>query len=117
MRRIVATFAAVAIALAFGAPAFAGDDAAMIEKGQEVYTAQKCKLCHAIAGKGNKKGALDEVGSKLTPEEIREWIVDAKGMTEKTKAERKPKMKNYDKLSAEELDALVAYMVSLKKKE
>ena len=54
---------------------------------------------------------------KLKPEEIKEWIVDAKGMTEKTKAERKPKMKNYDKLAAEELDALVAYMVSLKKKE
>ena len=116
MRRIVTTFAAIAIALAFGAPAFAGD-AAMIEKGKEVYTAQKCKLCHSIAGKGNKKGPLDEVGSKLTPEDIKAWIVDAKGMTEKTKAERKPKMKNYDKLAAEELDALVAYMVSLKKKQ
>jgi len=116
MRRIVATFAAIAIALAFAGPAFA-EDAAMLEKGQEVYTAKKCKLCHAVAGKGNKKGPLDEVGSKLKPEEIKEWIVDAKGMTEKTKAERKPKMKNYDKLAAEELDALVAYLVSLKKKE
>ena len=116
MRRTIATFAAFAIALAVGAPVFA-DDAAMIEKGKEVYTAQKCKLCHAIEGVGNKKGSLDEVGSKLTPEDIKAWIVDAKGMTEKTKAERKPVMKNYDKLAAEELDALVAYMVSLKKKE
>lgn len=115
MRRFIATFAAIAIALAFGAPAFA-EDAAAIEKGKEVYAAQKCKLCHSIEGTGNKKGPLDEVGSKLTPEDIKAWIVDAKGMTEKTKAERKPAMKNYD-LPAEELDALVAYMVSLKKKE
>ncbi|MGH9237147.1 MAG: c-type cytochrome [Vicinamibacterales bacterium] len=30
-----------------------------IEKGKQVYTAQKCQVCHSIAGVGNKKGALD----------------------------------------------------------
>src|SRR5581483_4586801 len=58
-------------------------------KGEQVYAAQKCSLCHSIAGKGNSKGALDVVGSKMKPEEIRPWIVDAKGMTAKTKAPRK----------------------------
>jgi hypothetical protein len=37
-------------------------------------------------------------------------------MTEKTKAERKPFMKAYPSLPADELDALVVYMQSLKKK-
>jgi hypothetical protein len=37
-------------------------------------------------------------------------------MTEKTKAERKPPMRAYPNLPAEDVDALVAYMLSLKKK-
>jgi mono/diheme cytochrome c family protein len=83
--------------------------------GQKVYAAQKCQVCHSVAGVGNKRGALDEVGSKLSADDIRQWIVDAPAMTAKTKAERKPPMKSY-MLSKEDLDALVAYMTSLKKK-
>jgi mono/diheme cytochrome c family protein len=83
-------------------------------KGEQVYTAQKCSLCHSIAGKGNAKGSLDGVGSKLSADEIRNWIVDAKGMTAKTKATRKPEMKAYA-LPKDEVDALVAYLGSLKK--
>jgi mono/diheme cytochrome c family protein len=82
-------------------------------KGEQVYAAQKCSLCHSIAGKGNAKGALDGVGAKLKPAEIREWIVDAKGMIAKTKAPRKPEMKQYS-LPNDEVDALVAYLSSLK---
>jgi mono/diheme cytochrome c family protein len=83
-------------------------------KGEQIYVAQKCSLCHSIAGKGNPKGSLDNVGAKLTPDEIRQWIVDAKAMTAKTKAPRKPEMRSYT-LPKEEVDALVAYMSSLKK--
>jgi mono/diheme cytochrome c family protein len=83
-------------------------------KGEKVYADQKCSLCHSIAGKGNAKGPLDGVGSKLSPDEIRSWIVDAKGMTAKTNATRKPAMKQYT-LSKDDVDALVAYLSSLKK--
>jgi len=83
--------------------------------GEKVYAEQKCSVCHSIAGKGNTKGALDEVGSKLTSDEIRAWLTDAKGMTEKTKAARKPVMKAYT-LSKEDVDALVAYLSAMKKK-
>src|SRR5262249_10103165 len=83
-------------------------------KGEQVYGAQKCSLCHAIAGKGNPKGTLDDVGSKLSADDIRAWIVDAKGMTAKTKAPRKPEMKQYS-LPKDDVDALVAYLGSLKK--
>ena len=83
-------------------------------KGEQVYVAQKCSICHAVAGKGNPKGPLDNVGAKLTPEELRLWIEDAKGMTAKTKAPRKPEMRNYS-LPKEEVDALIAYLASLKK--
>jgi len=93
----------------------AAQDAKMIEKGQQVYTAQKCSVCHSVADKGMKKGPLDGVGSKLSADEIREWLVHPAEMTAKTKATRKPPMKAYDKLPKEDLDALVAYLSSLKK--
>jgi mono/diheme cytochrome c family protein len=83
-------------------------------KGADVYSAQKCSLCHSIAGKGNPKGALDDVGTKLKADEIRQWITDAKGMTAKTQATRKPEMKAYT-LPKGDVDALVAYLSSMKK--
>ena len=95
-------------------PALA-QDKAKVEKGTQVYAAQKCSICHSIGEQGNKKGPLDGVGSKLSADEIRTWIVDPKTMTEKTKAARKPLMKAYPSLPKEDLEALVAYMQSLKK--
>jgi mono/diheme cytochrome c family protein len=93
----------------------AAQDAALIEKGKQVYTAQKCQVCHSVGAVGNKRGALDTVGAKLKAEEIRQWIVAAPEMTARTKAERKPPMKAYAHLPKEDVDALVAYMASLKK--
>jgi mono/diheme cytochrome c family protein len=83
--------------------------------GAKVYVDQKCSLCHAVAGKGNAKGPLDDVGSKLSAADIRAWIEDAKGMTAKTGATRKPEMKAYT-LEKADVDSLVAYLVTLKKK-
>ena len=95
------------------ASAAAAQDA-KVANGEKLYVDQKCAVCHSIGGKGNKKGPLDSVASKLKAEEIRKWIVDAKGMTTKTKAARKPVMRAY-KLPKEDVDALVAYMMTLKK--
>ena len=83
--------------------------------GAKVFTEQKCSLCHSIAGKGNAKGPLDEVGTKLSADDIRAWITDAKTMTAKTGAARKPEMKAYT-LEKHDVDALVAYLLTLKKK-
>lgn len=90
-------------------------DKAAVERGQKLYVSQKCSQCHSVAGKGNKKGPLDDVGSKLTADEIRQWLVNASEMTKKAKSTRKPVMKNYDKLPQQDIDALVAYMQTLKK--
>jgi mono/diheme cytochrome c family protein len=106
---------AVAAILLFTA-ASSAQDAKVIERGMKVYTDQKCSPCHSIAGKGNQKGPLDDVGSRLTADEIREWMINPAEMTKKTKSERKPPMKAYPNLSKDDLDALVAYMQSLKKK-
>ena len=112
MTRFVATLVVSGI---FVCAATASAQQGDVARGEKVYTAQKCQMCHSIAGKGNKNGPLDGVGSKLSAAEIREWIVDAPAMTAKTKATRKPLMKAYPNLPKEDIDALVAYMTSLKK--
>jgi len=112
MKRVLIGIVSMMALAVFATPALAQDAA----KGAKVYADQKCSLCHSIAGKGNAKGALDDVGSKLKAEEIREWILDPVGMTEKAKAPRKPPMPaKYKALPKADLDNLVAYLASLKK--
>ncbi|HVZ20380.1 MAG TPA: cytochrome c [Vicinamibacterales bacterium] len=98
----------------FAASAASAQNAALVQKGQQVFKDQKCSICHAVAGVGNKKGPLDEIGTKLSADDIRMWITSAPDMAAKTKADRKPPMKAYT-LSKDDLDALVAYLSSLKK--
>lgn len=102
--------AVIVLALATGT-AVAQD--AKVKKGMQVFATQKCSQCHSIAGKGNAKGKMDDVGSKLTAEEIKEWITDPVAMAAKNKKDRKPPMKKKP-LSADEVDALVAYLSTLK---
>ena len=85
------------------------------KQGEGVYNAQKCSVCHAVAGKGNKTNPLDGVGAKLSAADIRAWIVDPVAMTAKTGSTKKPPMPGkWKALPAAELDGLVAYMQSLK---
>jgi mono/diheme cytochrome c family protein len=86
-----------------------------MERGAAVFAAQKCSLCHALDGKGNAKGPLDAIGSKLKAEEIRSWIVTPAEMTAKVKAERKPAMKAFPNLAKDDLDALVAFLAAKRK--
>jgi cytochrome c553 len=104
------TLLTVACCVGFAANAAAQDKVAL---GEKVFADQKCSLCHSIGEKGNKKGPLDSVG-KLAEADIRAWITDAKGMTAKTKAVRKPEMKAYS-LPKDDVDHLVAYLQTLKK--
>jgi mono/diheme cytochrome c family protein len=113
MNRIVITAAAAVAALALARAASAETPA---ERGMKVYTAQKCSLCHSIAGKGNAKGPLDGVGGKLKVDDIRKWITTPAEMAVAAKAEGKPAMKAYPNLPKDDLDALVAYLASLKAK-
>jgi mono/diheme cytochrome c family protein len=98
--------------LALAVPVAAQD---RVEKGKQLYSAQKCQACHSVAGVGNKKGPLDAVGTKLKEDEIRQWIVAAPDMAAKVKADRKPPMKAYTTLPKEDVDALVGYLATLKK--
>lgn len=84
-------------------------------RGEQLYAAQKCSMCHQIAGKGNKLSVLDGVGKKLNADQTREWLVDPVAAATKANSTKKPLMpKTYAKLPPADIDALVAYMQSLK---
>jgi len=90
-------------------------DADKAKRGEAVYAEQKCSLCHSIAGKGNAKGSLDGVGKKLSAEDIKQWITHPVEAAKKANSTKKPPMPaKYGSLPAADLDALVAYMASLK---
>ena len=109
---LVIAVAAIVFVAGTPAVALAADAAA----GEKVYAAQKCSMCHSIAGKGGKSSSLDGVGKKLTAAQIKEWIVDPTTAAKTHSSTKKPPMpKKYDKLPAADIDALVAYMASLKK--
>jgi mono/diheme cytochrome c family protein len=102
---------ALAAYVATASPAMAQD----AKRGAEVYAAQKCQICHSIAGQGSKTNPLDGVGAKLSADDIRQWIVNPTEMTAKSKSTKKPPMPaRYAKLPPADIDALVAYMQSLK---
>jgi len=82
-------------------------DSAVIELGKKVYLQQRCKVCHSIDGDGGKH-SLDGVGSRLDREKIRLWIVAPK------EVDPKVRKRAYDRLAPEELEALLAYMISLR---
>ena len=112
--RILA-FAFIAAVALGAAPAFAQGDAA---KGAAVFAAQKCSMCHSVAGKGGKL-ALDGANSKLSKlsaAEIEEWITHPADAAKKHASTAKPPMRAYPNLPKADLDNLVAYMQSLAKK-
>jgi mono/diheme cytochrome c family protein len=104
----------IAVLGLFAAPAFAQQPTAA--DGQKLFAEKKCGVCHLVGDVGNKKGAvLDEVGSKLSREDIRGWVTNAPEMAAKAKIDRKPPMKAYPDFAKAEVDALVAYLATLKK--
>ena len=93
----------------WGVGVTAQSDEARVTRGAEVYRAQKCQACHSIAGVGSKRYPLDGVGTKLTEEDLRKWVVAPREMNPKVSK------RAYDKLPKADLDALVAYLASLRK--
>ena len=68
-----------------------------------------------VAGKAILKGVLDGVGSKYKLAELRQWIWNAADMAAKHNATRTPAMKDFSKLPAADIDALVDNLATLKK--
>lgn len=108
-----------ALCLAFAVPlvgtvlvtmglAWAESDPAIVVKGENVYAEKKCAMCHAIKGKGGKSGGdLTDVGAKRDTDWLKQFTRAPKSLLPNAKM---PAFQG----SQEELDAVVAYMASLK---
>jgi len=82
-------------------------------KGAALFESNKCSICHSVQGKGGKK-PLDGVGTRLDAATVKLWLTDPKGAEAKTGKKAMPPMKNFSTLPAEDIDALIAYVMSLK---
>lgn len=109
---------AVAFALSAGAATLDAQDAAKVAAGKKVYDTQKCATCHAIGGAGGKlASALDGVGKKLSEADIKKWLTNPAELEAKLPAKPKMPMSTWMKTHKQtdaDIDALVAYMLSLK---
>ena len=102
------------------APAASAAGGDIIARGKEQWELQECYNCHKLFGEGGKKRGpvLDNIGTLMTPEQLREKIIDPKSWMAEgfDKQYKKGKMpdKYKDLMFDEEIDALVAFLASLK---
>lgn len=112
--------AVMSVAVIGGTALAASAQDAKVEAGKAAYTTHKCATCHQIKGVGMKPPtgfALDGVGTKVPAADIKKWLTDPASM--EAKLATKPKMSmagamKGKKISDADVDALVAYMLSLK---
>jgi mono/diheme cytochrome c family protein len=110
-------FLLVAAGALFGMGGWLGaQNPRQIEAGRKIYESEGCAKCHMINGRGNRMAPLDGVGSRLSPEEIKKWLTKTAQMEDALPKAPAIKMstRKYDFNDAD-LDAIVAYLMSLKK--
>jgi len=106
------------VALCSAGLAAQAPDPKKVDAGQRIYEAQKCSTCHQLKGQGGKLStALDGVGTKFPEGDIKKWLTDPAAMEGKLPKKPVMPMSTYmktHKLTDADIDALVAYMLSLK---
>ena len=114
MRKVVATLAGI-VAMS----ALVGAQAAKVEAGKALFTSTKCSTCHKVGDTGGKLASdLSTVGAKLSDGDIRKWLTKTAEMEAKLETKPKAPMSGFmktHKLSDADVDALAAYLGSLKK--
>jgi len=98
-------------------PAATGD---LVALGKEQWELQECYNCHKLSGQGGKKRGpeMDNIGSLMQPEELRQKILDPRSWMaegfEKEYDKKKMPDKYKELMEDKEIDALVAYLSTLK---
>ncbi|HLY21320.1 MAG TPA: cytochrome b N-terminal domain-containing protein [bacterium] len=87
----------------------AGSPQALVGRGHEVFVENHCDSCHVVAGQGNTVGPeLTHAGSRLSADRLAAQIRSPEKVNPKTN------MPAFDKISNDDLKALVAYLQTLK---
>ena len=98
-------------------PCFRRAQTAAVERGINCMPSPSVRCATPWPARATRKAFSTMSGAKLSADEIRQWLVDPAAMTVKANAERKPPMKSYASLPKGDLDALVAYLQTLKVKK
>lgn len=97
-----------------GAGDGAGPAAQLVARGQEVFAQQDCARCHSVAGKGNPRVPLDGVGSRLSRDELHDWVVASDAVREELSPRAISAKQRYAALPTADMAALLAYLASLR---
>lgn len=71
-------------------------------------------LCHSVGEEGDKQHPLDGAGSRLSAAQIRDFIAPPESMRASLSAEVFEIKQQFRALPAQDLDALAAYLGSLR---
>lgn len=86
-----------------------GSPQALVDRGHEVFVANKCQGCHLVKGEGTDFGPdLTHVGNRYSGDKLMKLIRNPLSVNPQAS------MPAFDKLSDEDLKALVAYLLTLK---
>lgn len=92
--------------------------ASTAESGARLYASRKCDRCHMIGGKGNSRFPLDSVAAKLSVDDLRRWLTDTAEMEAALPKQPAVRMSEWlrssRKMTAADIDAIVAYLSTLK---
>jgi ubiquinol-cytochrome c reductase cytochrome b subunit len=87
----------------------AGSPQALVDRGHEVFIANHCQSCHVVAGQGSAVGPeLTHIGGRLTADRLAAQIRKPESVNPNTN------MPAFDKISDDDLKALVGYLLTLK---
>ena len=85
------------------------------DAGKKIYEREKCAACHQIANRGNSRFPLDGVGARLSGTDLRRWMTHTAEMEQALPRLPAIRMSSRKyRLRDEDLDALVAYLLTLK---
>lgn len=77
--------------------------------GAALFKGQGCIACHSIGGVGGDAGpALDDTGTRMTPEQIRQYIYDPASVNPQTN------MPGYQEMTPSDLNALAEFLARRK---
>ena len=112
---LISTFAALVGTLIYLKPPpvmywYAESSAANL--GEAIYKRESCRDCHQVFGNGSTSGPkLDGIGALRSVSILKAYLLDpVPGVGDKT---YRVKMPSYARLSQEDRDALVAYLLAL----
>ncbi len=96
-------------------PVATPSEGAVDSRAEEMISSFGCQACHVVLGSGGKIGpGLDDIGSRLNAEQIRQNIIDPNAVIAKGYPSGVMPLNYSEQMSETQLDALVAFLLERK---